>query len=99
MEREVEPHQTRFIIGKGGSESKHIQNSYRVKMYIPSEHTVNQNLVVVGESKNVEQAIKYIENAIIRAEERAAGGGRGRDGVAEDHWGDEEHEAWMDQYM
>merc|ERR1719371_91750 len=55
-ELEVEPHQTRFIIGKGGSESRHIQNSYRVKMYIPNEHSANQKLVVVGESKNVEHA-------------------------------------------
>jgi len=100
QELEVEPHQTRFIIGKGGCESKHIQNNYRVKMYIPSEHTVNQKLVIVGEKGNIERACKYVENAIIQAETRASsGGGRGDTGKAEDHWGDEEHESWMDQYM
>jgi len=99
----VEPHQTRFIIGKGGSEMKHIQNSYRVKVSIPNEHSVNQDLLVVGEPKNVEHAIKYIENAIIAAEERAASGGRSRDGGGgggEDYWGEEEQaEPWMSQYM
>merc|ERR1719456_1018204 len=69
-ELEVMEYQTRFIIGKGGSESKHIQNSYRVKMYIPNEHSVNQDLIVVGEQKNVEKAVKYIENAIINAEDK-----------------------------
>merc|ERR1719498_658044 len=77
QELEVEPHQTRFIIGKGGCESKHIQNSYRVKMYIPNEHSANDKLVIVGEELNVDRAVKYVENAIIQAETRAKSGGRG----------------------
>jgi len=98
-EIEVEPHQTRFIIGKGGSESRHIQNSYRVKMYIPNEHSANEKLLIVGESLNVERAHKYIINAIEAAEVKAKSGGRGGGEGAEDYWGDEEHESWMDQYM
>merc|ERR1719502_1960453 len=89
-ELEVEPHQTRFIIGKGGSESRHIQNSYRVKMYIPNEHSANDKLVIVGEELNVDRAMKYVENAIIQAETRAKSGGRGGGDGAEDFWGDEE---------
>jgi len=98
-EIEVEPHQTRFIIGKGGSESRHIQNSYRVKMYIPNEHSANEKLLLVGEPLNVERALKYVENTINGAEEKAKTGGRGGGDGAEDFWGDEEHESWMDQYM
>jgi len=98
-EMEVEPHQTRFIIGKGGSESRHIQNSYRVKMYIPNEQSANDKLVIVGEELNVDRAVKYVENAILNAEEQAKSGGRGSNEGAEDHWGDEQHEPWMDQYM
>merc|ERR1719456_2170507 len=60
-ELEVEAHQTRFIIGKGGSESRHIQNSYRVKMYIPNEHSANEKLLIVGEELNVGRAVKYVE--------------------------------------
>jgi len=98
-ELEVEPHQTRFIIGKGGSESKHIQNSYRVKMYIPNENSANDKLVIVGEELNVDRAVKYVENAILNAEEKAKTGGRGAGEVAEDYWGNDETEPWMDQYM
>merc|ERR1719473_1398654 len=98
-ELEVEPHQTRFIIGKGGSESRHIQNSYRVKMYIPNEHSANEKLLIVGEPLNVERAVKYVENAIEQAEGKAKSGGRGGGDGAEDFWGDENHEPWMDQYM
>merc|ERR1711904_186057 len=91
-ELEVEPHQTRFIIGKNGSESRHIQNSYRVKMYIPNEHSANEKLVIVGEEVNVERAAKYVENVIDGAEVQAISGGRGGGEKAEDFWGDEDHE-------
>jgi len=98
-ELEVEPHQTRFIIGKGGSESRHIQNSYKVKMYIPNDQSANDKLVIVGEEVNVDRAMKYVENAILGADVQAKSGGRGGGEAAEDYWGDEEHESWMDQYM
>eukprot|EP00746_Dinoflagellata_sp_MGD_P162208 gnl/MRDRNA2_/MRDRNA2_89659_c0_seq1.p1 gnl/MRDRNA2_/MRDRNA2_89659_c0~~gnl/MRDRNA2_/MRDRNA2_89659_c0_seq1.p1 ORF type:complete len:429 (-),score=132.19 gnl/MRDRNA2_/MRDRNA2_89659_c0_seq1:99-1295(-) len=98
-ELEVEPHQTRFIIGKNGSESRHIQNSYKVKMYIPNEHSANDKLVLVGEELNVERAAKYVESAILGAEMQVKSGGRGGGEQAEDYWGEEQHESWMDQYM
>jgi len=97
----IEAHQTRFIIGKGGCESRHIQKSYDVMMYIPNELTVCQDLLLVGEEMKINRAAKYIENAIISAETKAVSGGRGSDsaGGAEDYWGDEEQEDWMGQYM
>jgi len=95
----LEQWQTPFVIGKGGSESRHIQNSYRVKMYIPNEQSANDKLLIVGEPLNVERAVKYVKNCIESAETRAKSGGRGDSGGAEDYWGDEEHESWMDQYM
>merc|ERR1719473_1674509 len=79
-EVEVEPHQTRFIIGKGGSESKHIQNSYRVKMYIPNEHSENQKLLIVGDPENCDRAVKYVENCVSAAEVQLKSGGRKEDG-------------------
>jgi len=98
----IEPHQTRFIIGKGGCESRHIQKSYDVSMYIPNELTVCQDLLLVGQEANITRAAKYIENAIIGAEERAASGGRGRGGDGgggDEYWAEEEQEEWMGDYM
>jgi len=100
QEVEIEPHQTRFIIGKGGSESKHIQNSYKVKMYIPNEHSENAKLLIVGDPDNVARAVKYVENALIAAEVQVKSSGRDKGEGAEDFWGeDKDHEPWMDQYM
>jgi len=98
----IEAHQTRFIIGKGGCESRHIQKSYGVAMYIPNELTVCQDLLLVGEDANITRAAKYIENAIIQAEERANSGGRGRGGDGgggDEYWAEEEQEDWMGDYM
>merc|ERR1711920_24053 len=54
----------RFIIGKAGSELKHIQNNYKVSMNIPREHSANQNVVLVGEKVDVERAKAYIDKVI-----------------------------------
>eukprot|EP00746_Dinoflagellata_sp_MGD_P161124 gnl/MRDRNA2_/MRDRNA2_88164_c0_seq1.p1 gnl/MRDRNA2_/MRDRNA2_88164_c0~~gnl/MRDRNA2_/MRDRNA2_88164_c0_seq1.p1 ORF type:complete len:408 (+),score=113.86 gnl/MRDRNA2_/MRDRNA2_88164_c0_seq1:115-1338(+) len=98
-EMEIEQWQFPYVIGKGGSESRHIQNSYRVKMYIPNEHAANDKLLIVGEALNVERAKRYVQNALESAGEKARSGGRGGTEGAEDYWGDEEHEPWMDQFM
>merc|ERR1719282_781478 len=86
----------RFIIGKGGSELKHIQNNYKVRMHIPREHSANQNVVIVGEQNDVVRAKAYIEKVIWTASQP-----RGRDRPDEgDVWGDEEEdEDWMKQYL
>merc|ERR1712176_469160 len=54
----------RFIIGTKGSELKHIQNNYKVRLNIPREHSANQKVVIVGEPNDVERAKVYIDKVI-----------------------------------
>mmetsp|Transcript_50103 Transcript_50103/g.156818 ORF Transcript_50103/g.156818 Transcript_50103/m.156818 type:complete len:526 (+) Transcript_50103:57-1634(+) len=87
-----------FIIGKAGSELRHIQNNYKVKMNIPREHSVNQKVVIVGEPYGVERAKVYVEKLVWNAEHMPRG--RGAADQAEDTWGDEgEDEPWMKDYI
>eukprot|EP00929_Paragymnodinium_shiwhaense_P021433 TRINITY_DN1397_c0_g1_i8.p1 TRINITY_DN1397_c0_g1~~TRINITY_DN1397_c0_g1_i8.p1 ORF type:complete len:553 (+),score=236.26 TRINITY_DN1397_c0_g1_i8:109-1659(+) len=59
-----------IIIGRGGSEMKHIQNNFHVKVYIPREgESVNMNVVIVGSADDVSRAKTYIEKKIKAAEE------------------------------
>merc|ERR1712070_1180093 len=85
-EMEIEPWQYAFIIGSKGSEMRHIQNNYKVKVNIPREFSANQNVVIVGEPRDIERAIKYMEKVLY---EEAAPRGRGAQDKAEDTWGDE----------
>lgn len=89
-----------FIIGKGGSEMRHIQNNFKVKVYIPRETSTNQNVVVVGEPSGVARAKAYIDKTLANAE-TGARRERGTEGKNDgDVWGDEdEEEPWMKQYM
>eukprot|EP00927_Polykrikos_kofoidii_P000416 TRINITY_DN1014_c0_g1_i2.p1 TRINITY_DN1014_c0_g1~~TRINITY_DN1014_c0_g1_i2.p1 ORF type:complete len:532 (+),score=140.64 TRINITY_DN1014_c0_g1_i2:93-1688(+) len=64
QELDVEAENYRFIIGRAGSEMRHIQNSYRVRVYIPRDHSVNKKVVVVGEEEDVKRASTYIEKVI-----------------------------------
>lgn len=86
-----------YIIGRGGSETKHIQANFVVKMYIPREFSPNQNVVIVGEPNNVARAKAYVEKVLWKAEHEP----RGRDKVDDgDVWGkDDAMEPWMEQYM
>eukprot|EP00415_Alexandrium_ostenfeldii_P000073 UN0073 len=87
-----------FIIGKAGSELRHIQNNFKVKMNIPREHSVNQKVVIVGDSVGVERAKTYVEKIMWKAEHEPRGRDRGEG--AEDTWGDEgEDEPWMRDYI
>jgi rRNA processing protein Krr1/Pno1 len=95
-ELEIANWQYSFIIGKAGSELRHIQNNFKVKVSIPRENSANQNVLVVGESQDVTRAKAYIEKVLWNAEHAS----KGRTDVqAADDWGDEEHESWMDAYM
>eukprot|EP00418_Pyrodinium_bahamense_P089172 CAMPEP_0179042810 /NCGR_PEP_ID=MMETSP0796-20121207/16849_1 /TAXON_ID=73915 /ORGANISM="Pyrodinium bahamense, Strain pbaha01" /LENGTH=487 /DNA_ID=CAMNT_0020739187 /DNA_START=74 /DNA_END=1537 /DNA_ORIENTATION=- len=97
-EFEVADWSLRFIIGKAGSELRHIQNNFKVKMNIPRDHSANKNVVIVGEQFGVERARAYIDKVLWNAEH--APRGRDRADAAEDTWGDEEEEeAWMKDYM
>jgi len=96
-ELDVATWQYAFLIGKGGSEMRHIQNNYHVRVNIPRDTSMNQNVVVIGEKADVERAKVYIEKLIWSSDMP-----RGRDKAegAVDTWGDEEaDEPWMDQYM
>ena len=48
-----------YFIGKGGLEMKHIQQYYRVKMYILWE-SANQNFVIVGERNDEDHAVPSV---------------------------------------
>jgi rRNA processing protein Krr1/Pno1 len=94
---EIEPWQYAYIIGSKGSEMRHIQNNYKVKVNIPREFSANQEVVVIGEPRDVERAIKYIEKLL---EEGSQPRGRGAPDKATDDWGDEgDVEDWMRPYM
>jgi rRNA processing protein Krr1/Pno1 len=86
-----------YIIGRGGSEMKHIQANFHVKVYIPREFSPNQQVVIVGEQNNVTRAKAYVDKVLWKAEHEP----RGRDKVDDgDVWGkDDDMEPWMEQYM
>mmetsp|Transcript_41724 Transcript_41724/g.82555 ORF Transcript_41724/g.82555 Transcript_41724/m.82555 type:complete len:509 (+) Transcript_41724:111-1637(+) len=96
-ELDVAGWQLSFIIGSKGSELRHIQNNYKVRMYIPRETSVNKKVVIVGDQYGVERAKAYVDKLLWNAED--VGRGRGRQDQAEDVWGEEEEEEWMKDYM
>lgn len=97
-EIEVPEWQHRYLIGTKGSEMKHIQKNFKVRVYIPREYSYCQNVLVVGEKDNVVRASTYIEKILWNSEN--ASKGRDRDGGGGDfHEDDEEYEPWMDQYV
>eukprot|EP00913_Durusdinium_trenchii_P018744 g17614.t1 len=89
-EMEVEEWAYKFLIGKAGSELRHIQNNYKVKVNIPRPHSECQNVVIVGGVGDVSRAKDYIDNLMWKAQNQPAGG-RGQD-AAIDPWGEEEEE-------
>merc|ERR1712070_203261 len=96
-EMEIEPWQYAFTIGSKGSEMRHIQNNYKVRVNIPREFSANQKVVIIGEPRDVERAIKYIEKVLY---EGAQPKGRGAPEKATDDWGEDgEVEDWMRPYM
>jgi len=95
-EIEVPEWNYKYLIGTKGSEMRHIQNSFKVKVNIPRPHSAIQNVVVVGESQDVERACKHIEKILFNAEQP---GGRGAADQAIDPWGEEEEESWMSPYL
>lgn len=97
-ELEVDKWSFSYIIGKGGSELKHIQKNWDVKVYIPREFSVNTNVCIVGEPNSVERAKTYVEKLLWTRENQVRGG---RDKVDDgDVWGEEEDvEPWMKEYI
>merc|ERR1719213_1529632 len=96
-ELEIEQWRYPFLIGSKGSELRHIQNNYKVKVNIPREFSANQNVVIMGEPRDVERAKAYIEKIMYEADQPK---GRGAADKADDGWGEEEAvEDWMTPYM
>lgn len=90
-----------LIIGKGGSEIRHIQNNFKVSVYIPNADSVTQNVLVVGESRNVTQASNHIQRIIDKAKEDKEAAM-----IAADSWAEHEtereddvEEEWMKAYV
>jgi len=97
-EIEVEQWQLAYIIGTKGSEMKHIQSNFKVKVYTPNALTGQKSTVIVGEPHQVQRAKTYIEKLLWNAENKPRG--RGNEGQADDGWGDEEEvEDWMKGYL
>lgn len=95
-EMEIEEHKRRFVIGRQGSEMRHIQNNYKVKVNIPREHSLCPNVLIVGEADQVAKAKAYIKKVLQNAEQPK---GRERNDEG-DVWGEEEaEEGWMKAYM
>jgi len=98
LELDIPDWSYRYLIGKAGSEMRHIQNNYKVKVNIPREHSVCQTVVVVGMLNDCERAKTYIDKLIWNAENQTKG--RGAADGAIDTWGDEEEtEDWMKAYL
>jgi rRNA processing protein Krr1/Pno1 len=86
-----------WIIGTKGSELRHIQNNYKVRVSIPRE--AEGNVLVVGLKDDVPRASAYIWKIIENGKDAASGKNR-TDVGASDEWGDEgPEEDWMKAYM
>jgi rRNA processing protein Krr1/Pno1 len=99
VEVEVPWEYLNIIIGRGGSEIRHIQANFKVEVYVPNEHSVNQKIVVVGPKLFVGSAEKYIKKLVQNAIE-APQAMQQTEPV--DKFGDESaavHEEWMDEYL
>mmetsp|Transcript_80693 Transcript_80693/g.211832 ORF Transcript_80693/g.211832 Transcript_80693/m.211832 type:complete len:438 (+) Transcript_80693:92-1405(+) len=97
-ELDVEEWCLRFIIGKAGSEMKHIQHNWKVKVNVPREYSANQKVVIVGEKDPVERAKTYIEKLIWNAQNQSKGRDK-QDTAAADFDDEGPEEDWMKQYL
>jgi rRNA processing protein Krr1/Pno1 len=96
-EIEVAEWQYKYLIGTKGSEMRHIQNSFKVRVNIPRPHSAIQEVTVVGCEQDVERACKHIEKVMWNAEQPK---GRGAQESSIDPWaGEEEVEDWMSPYL
>jgi rRNA processing protein Krr1/Pno1 len=97
QEMEIEEWRYRYLIGSKGSEMRHIQNNYKVKVNIPRETSECQNVVIIGEPRDIDRAQKYIEKIMYEADQPR---GRGSADKAIDDGADTgEVEDWMKPYM
>lgn len=90
-----------MIIGSKGSEIKHIQNNYKVSVYIPNSDSTHKAVLVVGQKSAVEGAKKYIEKIVSNVAEEEAQANSIAETWNEQQSNDvsnEGDEPWMSQY-
>lgn len=88
-----------FVIGPKGSELKHIQQNFKVRVFIP-RGTEEKPILVVGLPQNVQRAVKYIQKVAEEAKHRPTGsGGRTDQGYGDMDAVEDDYEPWMDEFM
>eukprot|EP00933_Yihiella_yeosuensis_P080007 TRINITY_DN93410_c0_g1_i1.p1 TRINITY_DN93410_c0_g1~~TRINITY_DN93410_c0_g1_i1.p1 ORF type:complete len:482 (-),score=175.76 TRINITY_DN93410_c0_g1_i1:355-1800(-) len=98
-EVEIEPWQLQWVIGPKGSEIRHIQNNFHVKLYLAGENSVNPAHILVGEPADVKRANAYIEK-LLWSDTNASGREAATGKYDGDGWeGEEEVEDWMQGYL
>jgi predicted RNA-binding protein YlqC (UPF0109 family) len=96
-ELDIPPESYRYIIGRAGSELRHTQNHYEVKVNIPRENSViKDKVLVIGEQMKVELAVKHIWKMVTEAEQPKEPKEKTTDKFDKD---DEPNEPWMNAYM
>jgi rRNA processing protein Krr1/Pno1 len=102
-EEEVNATWYNLIIGKGGSEIRHIQNNFKVSVNIPNEQSPCENLLIVGLPQNVVAAkayiLKIIEKAITSRDKELQQAEADAAAERREESDDELEEEWMQQYI
>lgn len=102
VEIDVPERMFNFIIGPKGSEIRHIENNFKVSVFIPNADSLNKSVVVVGPPVGVESSERYIRKIISQVgteESAAAEVMQGWTDVADPVVDAETDEPWMSEYM
>jgi len=93
----------------GHHELKHIRRNWSVEVVLPSEHSRNNSIVIIGDTANRERVHAYMstllleENQHVKMCQRLGWSAVERWGLSDeayDFWGEEpDDEPWMSQYM
>ena len=98
-----------ILIGPKGSNIKHIQNNWKVRVNIPNDLSTNRCVVIVGRAANCAAAKQYVLKMMDQSQEKAKettnalsqpGWGNGlEEGEIDPRDGEEgPHEEWMDDF-
>lgn len=99
-EMQVDPTLYNHIIGARGSEIKHIQNNFKVSVYIPNADSITKNVLIVGTRASCDGAVRYIQQKIIdqankdieATKEKVVSWNNSTEEVSDTH------EPWMDEF-
>lgn len=67
LEMTIDPALHKHVIGAKGSEIKHIQQNFKVHVYIPNDHSLHTDVLVVGVAEDAQRAEAYILKVIEKA--------------------------------